>query len=107
MHIHVILRNRVKELHPSLQGSYRQSIPVNGKPSWTSISSTRRAIWYDGEDWNIGKFKDVASGLAGDLTGIGNYQTPYDDNIPWRYYTQGKFIKAGPGDVILGEAIEN
>ena len=57
---------------------------INGKPSWTSTSSS---IWLDhANNWLIGDLENIGTNLAVLFTGFGN-QCPFNlQSVFWNYY---------------------
>ena len=95
----ITLTNGPKTSHGTLEGSYKLSNIVNGRPSWTSIS-TSKGIWYSQESnlWMLGNLEDLGETM-GYIYTINEYGGPDNITNVWNYWDGNSWVTAGSNDI--------
>ena len=95
----VTLKNKALESRSYLQGIYQPSSTVNGRPSWTSVSS---AIWYipKFKEWAIGTLDNIGTPYKGIKSEEVDELVDPQNVVSWQYYT-GSEWKNDKNDIIV------
>ena len=106
--LRVSLKNDALALKSPLQGMYRISHVVNGKPSWIMNSC---AIWYYSSDigrtsLHIGSKYHIGKNIS-HISAPNVTRGPDDSNNEWNYKNlKGDLVKAGGNDVMVQSLVE-
>ena len=92
----VTLKNGALTSQGSYQGMYQISDPINGKPSWISVSN---AIWYSlSFGWLIGTLDAIGEDLCL-IYAADDYGGLDDTNNQWNYYDGSNWVSATSNEI--------
>ena len=83
----------------ALAGVYvmSQEGKTNGKNAWLK---GEHAIWYNSENWKIGKKSDIGTEVFYIYSTI-DAQNPTLVQNNWKYLLEERFVEANSGDIII------
>ena len=98
----VTLTNGALTHQDEKQGTYEESVTVNGKTSWISTVNNT-AIWYvpQFKEWAIGSALQIGTNWRGiSSTGASEWDCPHlVPNSSWGYFNDAGWVTANFGDI--------
>ena len=100
----VTLTNGALTYQDEKQGTYQESVTVNGKTSWISTVNNT-AIWYvpQFKEWAIGAALQIGTNWRGiSSTGASEWDCPnLVPNSNWGYFNDAGWVTASFGDILV------